>query len=90
MRSGHAPDCLDVALPRPQCLDEALQPALEDYARVLLEAREASILPAAGDLVTGLHVCGPRRAPSEELLADLDGFARSLAAPAESGRLGWS
>jgi hypothetical protein len=48
------------------------------------------VMPAAGGLVTGLHLCGPRLAPSEELLADLDGFARSLAAPAESGRLGWS
>jgi len=90
MRSGHEPDCLDVALPQPQSLDEALQPALEDYARVLLEAREANVMPAAGRLVTGLHVCGPLRSPSEELLADLDGFARSLSAPAESARLGWS
>ena len=83
--------CLDLAFPSAYPVGEAGEVALEDYARALTRAEAAEVLPAEGtpSAVRGVHVCSPRVAITPALAADLDAFARGLAAETGGG-LGWS
>jgi hypothetical protein len=67
------------------------QVALEDYARVLTGAQGAEAVPAPDDPahVGGLHLCAPAEPPREDVLEDIEAFAREMAQRAGDG-LGWS
>ena len=84
-RLAPRPECREVAFREPRPLAEAVRPALEDYARARTGASEAELLEDQG-AVTGVHLCGAL--PGPDAVADLESFARDLAAAAPS--LGWS
>jgi len=84
-RSHPAPDCIDVRFASSHGLGEDAELALEDYARALLGAREAELIPGASGLVAGVHVCGAAEQPGA-LAADLEDFARELVRRAERDR----
>jgi hypothetical protein len=69
-------------------LGEPAEAALEDYARVLLEARAVEVVHEHG-LVTGLRVTGRATPVPARLAEDVRGFARGLVSDRNSG-LGWS
>ncbi len=69
-------------------LGEPAEAALEDYARVLLEARAAEVVHERG-LVTGLRVTGRATPVPARLAEDVRGFARGLVSERNPG-LGWS
>jgi len=69
-------------------LGEPAEAALEDYARVLLEARAAEVVHERG-LVTGLRVTGRATPVPARLVEDVRGFARGLVSERNPG-LGWS
>lgn len=69
-------------------LGEPAEAALEDYARVLLDARAAEVVRESG-LVTGLRVVGRATPVPAPLAEDVRGFARGLVSDRNSG-LGWS
>lgn len=92
MTSAHPEaDCRDVWFAVPYALDAPAEVALEDYARVLLRARDAETLAGAdGASVAGVHLCGVPPIP-ESAESDLEAFARDLQARGErGGGLGWS
>ena len=88
-RARPEPGCTVVSFAQPYPMDDVSEVALEDYARVLARARAAEAVRAEADAVSGVHLCGADRPPSPAVLADLEGFARSLAG-GPSGGLGWS
>jgi hypothetical protein len=89
-RARPEPGCIVVSFAEPYPMDDASEVALEDYARVLARARSAEAVRAeAADAVAGVHLCGAGKPPSPPVLADLEGFARSLSG-GPSGGLGWS
>lgn len=80
-------------------LEPAAELALEDYARVLTRARHAEVrraaeLPAASGgvpaAVVGVHLCDPEVACDGQPAADVEAFARDMAARSEANGLGWS
>jgi hypothetical protein len=87
-RARPEPGCTVVSFAQPYPMDDAAEVALEDYARVLARARAAEAVRAE-DAVSGVHLCGAPAPPSSSVLADLEGFARSLSG-GPSGGLGWS
>ena len=84
--------CLDLPFQARYSLDERGEVALEDYARTLGRAGAVELVRAQGDAtaVSGLHLCGAEAALSPAVLADVEDFARDLAAGGGSGGLGWS
>ena len=90
-RSDPGPGCLDVAFSRPYPLGEAAALALEDYARALAgpAASAEAISAGEGMDLTGVHVCGAGPDAATLLRAELEGFARDLAARSGRGGLGW-
>jgi hypothetical protein len=91
-RTEPVPGCLDLTFARGYSLSDAAEVALEDYARALAAGGSAETLPDAGDpaAVSGVHVCAAAPpSPVEEVRADLEGFARELAARGGNGSLGW-
>ena len=87
-----APGCTDLAFLGSYPLSEPAEVALEDYARALLrcEAAEAVRTGEASPRVSGVHACGLSTPASQAALADIEDFARDMAAREGSGGLGWS
>jgi hypothetical protein len=83
--------CRDLAFLGGYAVDEAGELALEDYAREVGGAGAAEVIRMAGERsnVTGVHLCAVGAPLPEEAVADIEGFARALAAGAVGG-LGWS
>ena len=90
-REQPAGDCREVVFSRFLLMSESAEVALEDYARELTGAGRAEAVRQAGEPsgVSSVHLCGVASAPSASVLADIEGFARTLEAPEASG-LGWS
>jgi hypothetical protein len=87
-----APGCRDLAFLSAYAVDEAGEVALEDYARALTRAAAVEAVRAAAGAagVTGLHLCGVEAEPAAAVIADIEDFARDLAAGTGPGGLGWS
>lgn len=83
--------CRDLAFVEGYAVDEAGELALEDYARAVGGAGAAEVIRTAAERsnVTGVHLCAVSAPLSEAALADIEGFARALAAGGAGG-LGWS
>jgi len=83
--------CRDLAFQGGYAVDEAGELALEDYAREVGGAGAAELIKTAAERssVTGVHLCAVRAPLTEAALADIEGFARALAAGGAGG-LGWS
>jgi len=90
-REAPAPGCVDVGFSRAYELLPAAEVALEDYARVLARADDASAMEDGDEpgRLRGVHLCAPAVSPDDDLRRDVEAFARELAAP-PSERLGWS
>jgi hypothetical protein len=81
--------CRELSFADELTVPEAVQPALEDYARAVCGAEAAFALPGERpDVVRGVHLCG---ASGEASAArrDVEAFARELAARVGDG-LGWT
>jgi hypothetical protein len=90
-RTRPQPGCQDLVF-RDACpLDEAGEMALEDYARSVGRASAAELLRAAAGsgAVTGVHLCAAKAELDATARADIEDFARALAAGGTGG-LGWS
>lgn len=82
--------CCELWLEAELLLPSAAQVALEDYARELVGASAATLVPGAGaSRVRGVHLCGTASPPADSVRADVLAFARDLAARGGDG-LGWS
>jgi hypothetical protein len=83
--------CQDLVFRDACAVDEAGEVALEDYARTVARAGGAELVRAAGETgaVTGVHLCAPRAPVGDAARADIEDFARALAAGGAGG-LGWS
>ena len=83
--------CHDLAFHDEHAVDEAGELALEDYARAVGRASAAEVIRVAaeGSRVTGVHLCAVGAPLTPAVLADIEGFARALAAGGTGG-LGWS
>jgi hypothetical protein len=83
--------CRDLAFLEGYAVDEAGELALEDYAREVGGAGAAEVIRMAAERkdVTGVHLCALGAPLTEAALADIEGFARALAA-GRVGGLGWS
>ena len=90
-RGQPGPACRDLSFREPCLLSETAEVALEDYARALLRGEQAEAIHDGQDpaRVGGVHVCGLAAPPDPALLADLEAFARELAAAGGEG-LGWT
>jgi hypothetical protein len=91
-RALPAPGCLEIAFGRTYVLGDAAEVALEDYARALAAGRAAEAVadaaPEGG--IKGVHVCeAAPPGPLEDVKADIEGFARELAAHGAGASLGW-
>ena len=91
-RASPQPDCRDLHFQGRYGLPDPAEVALEDYARALTRGRAAELLRGEEDppSVAGVHVCGLPSPPGPTALADLEDFARDMAARAGEGGLGWS
>jgi hypothetical protein len=87
MRTRPEAGCQDLVFREAYAVDEAGEVALEDYARTVARAAAAEV--ALGSPIRGVHLCAPGAPVTAEVIADVEGFARSLAADRPSG-LGWS
>ncbi len=86
-------DCFDLAFQASYPIGDSAGAALEEYARVLTNARSARALRADDDpvMVRGVRVCGLGNTLSRTLLADLEDFARGMATSGENNAtLDWS
>jgi hypothetical protein len=83
--------CRDLAFQTPCTVDEAGEVALEDYARTVARAGAAEALQTAGEVATvsGVHLCAVGAPLTAAVVADIEGFARSLGAGG-TDRRGWS
>jgi hypothetical protein len=83
--------CHDLAFQAGYAVDEAGEVALEDYARAFAGAAAAEVLRTAGEgsTVSGVHLCAVIAPLTPAARADIEDFARSLAAGGAGG-LGWS
>lgn len=88
-RSHPGPACRDLAFPTGFVLEDAGEVALEDYARELARAGAAEAIRDQ-DRVKGVHFCGLPAAVPAAVVADLEAFARELAAGAAGAGLGWA
>jgi hypothetical protein len=91
-RDHPEPDCLDLPFRGRYSLPDPSEVALEDYARALTRCRTVELLRDEGNasVTAGLHVCGLPAVPGPTALADLEDFARDMAARASEAGLGWS
>ena len=91
-RARPAAGCRDLAFHAGYAVGDEGEVALEDYARSLTRAGAVEAMRAGGDgsAVTGLHLCEVGAAPSAAAAADIEDFARDLAAGTGAGGLGWS
>lgn len=82
----------DVLFASAQAIDDHLEVALEDYARVLALADGAKALRPEGDAgrVAGVRLIGPRAELTPSLRADIEDFARDLAGRGGGSGLGWA
>jgi hypothetical protein len=87
-RSG----CRELVFREAYPVDDPGEVALEDYAREVTRAREVEAVRVQGDpgRIAGLHLCGLDAEPGPALRADVEDFARDLAARTGGGGLGWS
>jgi hypothetical protein len=83
--------CHDLAFREGYLVDEGGELALEDYARTVGGARAAELVrtEAESKAITGVHLCGLAAPLTAALRADIEDFARVLAAGGAGG-LGWS
>ena len=83
--------CQDLLFQDGYGVDEAGEVALEDYARTVAGAGAAEVIrgEGKGSGVRGVHLCALRTPLTAVVRADVEGFARSLAADRPHG-LGWS
>lgn len=83
--------CRDLAFRAGYAVDEAAELALEDYAREVGGAGAAEVIRVAAERssVAGVHLCAVTAPLTDAALADIEGFARALAAGGVAG-LGWS
>jgi hypothetical protein len=83
--------CQDIVFREACAVDEAGEVALEDYAREVGTAGAAEVIRTAAERsnVTGVHLCAVRAPLTKAAHADIEGFARALAAGGAGG-LGWS
>jgi hypothetical protein len=83
--------CQDLVFHGGYAVDEGGEVALEDYARTVGRAGAAELVRAPGEagLVTGLHLCAAKALLGAAARADIEDFARALAAGGAGG-LGWS
>jgi hypothetical protein len=83
--------CQDLVFRRGYAVAEGGEVALEDYARTVGRAGAAELVRAAGEtgMVTGLHLCAAAAPLGAAARADIEDFARALAAGGAGG-LGWS
>lgn len=84
--------CRELAFREGYAVDDTGEVALEDYAREVTRAREVEAVRREGEpgLVSGLHLCGLDAEPAAALRADVEDFARDLAARSGGAGLGWS
>ena len=84
--------CRELAFREGYAVDDTGEVALEDYAREVTRARDVEAVRMQGDpgRIAGLHLCGLDAEPAPALRADVEDFARDLAARAGGGGLGWS
>jgi len=84
--------CRELAFRAGYAVDDTGEVALEDYARAVTRAREVEAVHMEGDpgRIAGLHFCGLDAEPAPALRADVEDFARDLAARSGGGGLGWS
>ena len=88
-REAPGPGCVELAFAAVQRIPSEAETVVEDYARTLTRARAAAILPGGAEgEVRGVHLCEPGSV-TDAVRADLEAFARDLAARAPE-RLGWS
>jgi hypothetical protein len=82
----------DVLFASACAVDDTLEVALEDYARVLAQAEGARALRPEGDpgRVAGVRLLGPRAELTPSLRADIEDFARDLAGRGGGSGLGWA
>ena len=73
-------------------LSEGAEVALEDYARVLAQAKGAEALRSKSDpaLVRGVRLLAAAATLTEALARDIEDFAHGLAQGRTNGGLGWS
>jgi len=92
MRARPVAGCRDLAFRAGYAVDDPGEVALEDYAREVTRARDVEAVRREDDsgLVAGLHFCGLDEEPAPALRADIEDFARDLAARSGGGGLGWS
>jgi hypothetical protein len=90
-RTAPETGCDDVAFREGYSVDEAGELALEDYARTVGGARAAELVRTEGEAnaISGVHLCGVGAPLTPALRADIEDFARALAAGGAAG-LGWS
>jgi len=83
-------DCFELAFQAAYPLAEPAEVALEDYARTLTRSRDTEAVRKPDDpsMVSGIHVCGLGTALTQNVLTDIEDFARGLVLP-RSGGLGW-
>jgi hypothetical protein len=91
-RTRPVPGCRELAFREGYAVDDAGEVALEDYAREVTRARDVEAVRREGEpgLVIGLHLCGLDAEPAPALRADVEDFARDLAARSGGAGLGWS
>jgi hypothetical protein len=84
--------CHELAFGTGYAVDDPGEVALEDYAREVTRAREVEAVRMEHDprRVCGVHLCGLDAEPTTALRADVEDFARDLAARSGGGGLGWS
>lgn len=83
--------CHDLAFRESYSVDEGGELALEDYARTVGGARAAEVVRTEAEAteITGVHLCGVGTPLTPTHRADIEDFARALAAGGAAG-LGWS
>jgi len=90
-RTNPRPGCHELLFRETLDLGDAADVALEDYAAVVTDSARAEAVREAGTgSVAGLHLCGAPAPPAPAARADVEAFARDLAAHGSATGLGWS
>jgi len=90
-RTDPRPGCHDVVFQDALVLGDPAEVALEDYAAALTRSPRAEAYRGEGTAgVAGVHLCGAPAPPAAAARADIEAFARDLAARGGAAGLGWS
>ena len=92
MSEAAAPDAFELPFRTAYALSESGEVVLEDYARVLAQAKGAEALRSTSDpaLVHGVRLWAAAATLTEALARDIEDFAHGLAQGRTDGGLGWS